>query len=217
MTEPIIALKQAIPYIRMYKGKTFVVKAGGKVISRRETLNVLVEEVSLLHQLGIRVVLVHGGGPQATELSQRLGIEPVLFDKLLVAAIRELRVAQGKPQEATIHSVDLEGRGGKAWPNLLKLVEAAAASVADQLFPPKETLLLVQPGLIARYRLDAFLTRLVQASKSPDAASILLLVPGPDTGGIPLINGELTVPGLHPSQALWVSPEWLANRHNAAA
>lgn len=94
MTEPIIALKQAIPYIRMYKGKTFVVKAGGKVISRRETLNVLVEEVSLLHQLGIRVVLVHGGGPQATELSRRLGIEPTIVAGRRVTDAQTLEVAK---------------------------------------------------------------------------------------------------------------------------
>ncbi len=76
MTESPIMLKQAIPYIRMYKGKIFVVKVGGRVIGRRDTLDALVEDVSLLQQVGIRVVLVHGGGNQATELARKLGLEP---------------------------------------------------------------------------------------------------------------------------------------------
>jgi len=71
-------LKQAIPYIRMYKGKTFVVKVGGRVVGRKEMLDALVEDVCLLQQVGIRVVLVHGGGSQATDLSKRLGLEPKL-------------------------------------------------------------------------------------------------------------------------------------------
>lgn len=94
MHDPIIALKQAIPYIRMYKGKTFIIKAGGKIIQRRESLDVLAEEVSLLHQLGIRVVLVHGGGPQATEMSQRLGIEPTIVAGRRVTDAQTLEVAK---------------------------------------------------------------------------------------------------------------------------
>ncbi|MDE2491577.1 MAG: acetylglutamate kinase [Elusimicrobia bacterium] len=76
MTDSPITLKQAIPYVRLYKGKVFVVKVGGRVVARRETLDALVEDVSLLQQVGVRVVLVHGGGPQATELAKKLGLEP---------------------------------------------------------------------------------------------------------------------------------------------
>jgi acetylglutamate kinase len=68
------ALKSAAPYIRMYKGKTFVVKAGGGVFADPVATRVLVEQIAILHHFGVRVVLVHGGGPQLTELSAALGV-----------------------------------------------------------------------------------------------------------------------------------------------
>lgn len=68
------ALKHAAPYIRLYKKKIFVLKAGGEVFASEEATRHLLEQVSLLHQVGIRVVLVHGGGPQATELAKALGV-----------------------------------------------------------------------------------------------------------------------------------------------
>ncbi len=68
------ALKHAAPYIRMYKGKVFVLKAGGEVFATPEETHALMTQVGLLHQVGIRVVLVHGGGPQSTELAKSLGL-----------------------------------------------------------------------------------------------------------------------------------------------
>ena len=68
------ALRSAAPYIRMYKGKTFVVKAGGGVFAELSTTRALVEQIGILHYFGVRVVLVHGGGPQLTALSAALGI-----------------------------------------------------------------------------------------------------------------------------------------------
>src|SRR5437879_935285 len=68
------ALKSAAPYIRMYKGKTFVVKAGGGVFADTDSTRVLIEQIAILHYFGVRAVLVHGGGPQLTELSEALGV-----------------------------------------------------------------------------------------------------------------------------------------------
>jgi acetylglutamate kinase len=73
-TLAIHALKSAAPYIRMYKGKTFVVKVGGGVFADENDTRVLVEQIAILHFFGVRVVLVHGGGPQLTELSAALGV-----------------------------------------------------------------------------------------------------------------------------------------------
>jgi len=73
-TLAIRALKSAAPYIRMYKGKTFVVKAGGGVFADTESTRALLEQVAILHYFGVRVVVVHGGGPQTTEISQALGV-----------------------------------------------------------------------------------------------------------------------------------------------
>jgi acetylglutamate kinase len=68
------ALKSAAPYIRMYKGKTFVVKAGGGVFADSDSTRVLIEQIGILHYFGVRVVMVHGGGPQLTEVTEALGI-----------------------------------------------------------------------------------------------------------------------------------------------
>ncbi len=73
-TLAIRALKSAAPYIRMYKGKTFVVKAGGGVFADAESTRILIEQIAILHYFGVRVVMVHGGGPQLTELSDALGV-----------------------------------------------------------------------------------------------------------------------------------------------
>jgi acetylglutamate kinase len=68
------ALRSAAPYIRMYKGKTFVVKAGGGVFADTDSTRVLIEQVAILHYFGVRVVIVHGGGPQTTEVADALGV-----------------------------------------------------------------------------------------------------------------------------------------------
>ena len=71
----ITALRAAVPYLRLFQGKTFIIKAGGEVVADRERTAALMEQVGILHRLGIRVVVVHGGGGQATELAGRLGLE----------------------------------------------------------------------------------------------------------------------------------------------
>jgi acetylglutamate kinase len=68
------ALRAAAPYIRLFKGKTFVIKAGGAVFGDEQMTRALIEQIAILHYLGIRVVLVHGGGPQLTELTEALGV-----------------------------------------------------------------------------------------------------------------------------------------------
>ena len=66
-------LREALPYIRRFKGKTFVIKFSGKVTEDPSVLKSLAEEIALLHRVGIRVCVIHGGGKQLTELAARLG------------------------------------------------------------------------------------------------------------------------------------------------
>ncbi len=89
----VTALRMAAPYIRLYKGKTFVLKAGGAIFASQERTKALLEQVALLHQLGIRVVFVHGGGPQSTELQKALGIEPRIVDGRRVTCEKTLEVS----------------------------------------------------------------------------------------------------------------------------
>jgi acetylglutamate kinase len=87
------ALKHAAPYIRLFKGKVFVIKAGGEVFSDPEKTTELMEQVGILYQVGIRVVLVHGGGPQSTELASALGLDTTFVDGRRVTDGESLNVA----------------------------------------------------------------------------------------------------------------------------
>lgn len=68
------ALRSAAPYIRLYKGKTFVIKAGGAVFGDAAATKALIEQIAILHYLGVRVVMVHGGGPQLTQVTEAMGV-----------------------------------------------------------------------------------------------------------------------------------------------
>lgn len=87
-------LKRAVPYIRLYKGKTFVLKVGGNVLKDDRALAGFCEDCSLLHQLGIRLAIIHGGGPQATELGKRLGHEPTIVAGRRITDDETLEVAK---------------------------------------------------------------------------------------------------------------------------
>ncbi len=73
-------LREALPYIQRFKGKTFVVKISGKLTEDQEHLRSLCEELALMHQVGIRLCVVHGGGKQLTELAEQLGIEQTIIN-----------------------------------------------------------------------------------------------------------------------------------------
>jgi acetylglutamate kinase len=87
------ALKHAAPYIRLFKGKVFVLKAGGEVFADQSATTALMEQVGILHQVGIRVVLIHGGGPQSTELATALGVDTTFVDGRRVTDGASLDVA----------------------------------------------------------------------------------------------------------------------------
>src|SRR3981189_3088887 len=69
------ALKSAAPYIRMYKNKVFIIQAGRAGFSGEISTRALIEQVAILHQVGIKTVLVHGGGPQLDSLQSTFGID----------------------------------------------------------------------------------------------------------------------------------------------
>lgn len=73
-------LREALPYIQKFKGKTFVVKFSGKVTEERANLASLAEELALLHQVGIKICVIHGGGKQLTELAAKLGVAQTVIE-----------------------------------------------------------------------------------------------------------------------------------------
>jgi len=87
------ALKHAAPYIRLFKGKVFVIKAGGEVFADPALASALIEQVGILHQVGIRTVLIHGGGPQSTKLATDLGLDTRFVEGRRVTDSDSLNVA----------------------------------------------------------------------------------------------------------------------------
>jgi acetylglutamate kinase len=89
----VTALKAAVPYIRMFKRKVFVVKVGGAVFGDEDSTRQLIEQLGILHEVGIHVVLVHGGGPQSTELARALDVPSQFVEGRRVTDERSLQVA----------------------------------------------------------------------------------------------------------------------------
>ena len=87
-------LREALPYIQRFQGQTFVVKLSGKVTENQENLTSLAEELALLHQVGIRICVVHGGGKQLSELAKKLGVEQTIIEGRRVTDDATLEMAK---------------------------------------------------------------------------------------------------------------------------
>jgi len=93
-TRGIAGLKGALRYVRAYRDHVFVVKLGGDVLNDPEVLDQVAAQMALLSSLSIRLVVVHGGGPQASALSRRLGAEPEIVAGRRVTDDAALEVAK---------------------------------------------------------------------------------------------------------------------------
>lgn len=144
----------------------------------------------------------------ALALGKFLGVEPLNLDAALIAGMRRLMKHHGI-DAPLVFGADREGPANPgAWANLVQLATLAAEDLARSVLPPKRPLLLVQPGLVARYRLEGFVEQVVEVSRRDESAAIFWLVPSLDTGGIPRINADMSIRGILPSQSLWVPTGW---------
>ena len=109
-------LTEALPYIRRYNGKTVVIKYGGNAMVNEQLKQQVMEDIVLLWLIGVRVVLVHGGGPEINELMNRLGKKAVFVDGLRVTDKETVDIVQmvlaGKVNKTLVNL--LETKGGKA-------------------------------------------------------------------------------------------------------
>ena len=92
-SEVATVLVEALPYIRQFAGKSVVVKLGGAAIDRESDL-ALAQDVLLLRSVGVRCVLVHGGGPQVDTMLRRVGKEPEFRDGLRVTDAETLEIVR---------------------------------------------------------------------------------------------------------------------------
>ena len=109
-------LTQALPYIKRYTGRTVVVKYGGNAMVNDELKQQVMEDIVLLWLIGVRIVLVHGGGPEITDVMDRLGKKPEFIDGLRVTDKETVEIVQmvlaGKVNKTLVNL--LEMKGGRA-------------------------------------------------------------------------------------------------------
>lgn len=109
-------LTQALPYIKKYNGKIVVVKYGGNAMINEQLKMQVMEDIVLLWLIGVKIVLVHGGGPEISELMEKLGKKPEFVDGLRVTDKETVDIVQmvlaGKVNKTLVNL--LETKGGKA-------------------------------------------------------------------------------------------------------
>ena len=109
-------LTEALPYIRRYNGRIVVVKYGGNAMVSEQLRQQVMEDIVLLWLVGVKVVLVHGGGPEISEMMTRLGKKPEFVDGLRVTDKETVDIVQmvlaGKVNKTLVNM--LEVKGGKA-------------------------------------------------------------------------------------------------------
>lgn len=109
-------LTQALPYIRKYNNKVVVVKYGGNAMVNDELKEQVMEDIVLLSLIGVKVILVHGGGPEISDMLKRIGKESVFVDGLRVTDKETSEVVQmvlaGKINKSLVNLLQI--KGGKA-------------------------------------------------------------------------------------------------------
>ena len=109
-------LTQALPYIKKYNSKIVVIKYGGNAMINEQLKQQVMEDIVLLWLIGVKVVLVHGGGPEINELMDKLGKKPQFVDGLRVTDKETVDIVQmvlaGKVNKTLVNL--LEMKGGKA-------------------------------------------------------------------------------------------------------
>jgi acetylglutamate kinase len=109
-------LTEALPYMRRYAGKTFVIKYGGHAMVNKELAGVFAQDIVLLRQVGINPIVVHGGGPQINHMLERLQIKSHFIDGLRVTDAATMEVVEMVLAGATNKHIAsaINDAGGKA-------------------------------------------------------------------------------------------------------
>jgi acetylglutamate kinase len=111
--EKAIVLAEALPYIREFSGKTVVIKYGGHAMNDPDLADLFATDVVLMRLVGMNPVVVHGGGPQITDLMRRLGKEPEFVDGRRVTDAETVDIVRmtlvGKVNREIVASVNRHG------------------------------------------------------------------------------------------------------------
>jgi len=106
-------LTQALPYIRRYTGKIVVIKYGGNAMINEQLKEQVMEDIALLWLIGVKVVLVHGGGPEISDLMDKLGKKPEFVGGLRVTDKETIDIVQmvlaGKVNKTLVNLLEMKG------------------------------------------------------------------------------------------------------------
>ena len=106
-------LTQALPYIKKYSGKIVVIKYGGNAMQTEQLKQQVMEDIALLWLIGVKVVLVHGGGPEISQTMKKLGKEAVFIDGLRVTDAETVDIVQmvlaGKVNKSLVNLIQTKG------------------------------------------------------------------------------------------------------------
>ena len=106
-------LTQALPYIKKYSGKIVVIKYGGNAMQTEQLKQQVMEDIALLWLIGVKVVLVHGGGPEISQTMKKLGKEAVFIDGLRVTDAETVDIVQmvlaGKVNKTLVNLIQTKG------------------------------------------------------------------------------------------------------------
>jgi len=117
MTDRAKVLLEALPFIQQFHDKIIVVKLGGRVISNEEMLNTLLQDIVLLNLFGMKMVVVHGGGPEISEEMRKSGVKPKFIEGLRVTDEKTMEILHeqlaGKINKQIV--LGINHHGGKAF------------------------------------------------------------------------------------------------------
>jgi len=106
-------ISEALPYLREFHGKTFVIKYGGSSMIQPQLKQQVIDDIALLHYIGVKVVVVHGGGPEINRMLERLGIESYFERGLRVTDEKSMEIVEmvltGKVQKELVSLLNRSG------------------------------------------------------------------------------------------------------------
>jgi acetylglutamate kinase len=190
----ITSLKAAMPYVRLYQKEMFVLKIGGGIVAGQEALSDFAVQAALLQQFSIRVIVVHGGGPQATKMQEKLGIKPQMIagrrvtdaetlevTKMVYGGLLNLDVLSALRSHG-VHAVGISGLDG----NLINTNKRPPISVTDDNGEIRE----VDFGYVGDVSAEQIDTRLLTVLTEANYVPVVASLAADSRGNVLNVNAD---------------------------
>lgn len=191
-------------------------------LSRRSESQLDAEEFeaevrTLVQDRKLRILAVNAAYvPEAVPgLERIMGVRATCLDKRLITAMTGFVRSRNGPAEI-LPQTDAAGPQDGHWAALQNVAKLAAEQLVAELLPPREPLLLIQLGLLARYDLRACLQAIIDAAHDDRSEAIVILNPIHEGDRPDVIANRLPIPGLLAGQIAYIPRPWLENEHRSA-